>query len=293
METGDVFKTAFCTQSGHYEFVVMPFGLTNAPATFARMMNKIFLDYQNFVVVFFDDIMIFSKSEHEHKEHLKVVFDLLRENHLYANPEKSAFFQTEIEYLGHIVSADGISVDPKKVQTINDWPIPKTVHEVRSFLGLSGFYRKFVKNFSCIALPLTLLTRKKVTFRWGTSQQKAFDLLKYLLTHAPVLQLPDFNQPFFLVVTDASGSGIGDVLMQNDHPLAYESRKLKPSEQNYSTYDKELLAVVHALDIWKHYLMGSEVLIKTDQQAIKHLLTQSLISDRHIKWASFIQNCEN
>ena len=164
------------------------------------------------------------------------------------------------------------------------------MHDVRSFLGLSGFYRKFVKNFSRIDLPLTLLTREKITFCWEASQQRAFDLLKYLLTHAPVLQLPDFTQPFFLVVTDASGSGIGDVLMQNDHPIAYESRKLKPSEQNYSTYDKELLAVVHALGIWKHYLMGSEVLVKTDQQAIKHLLTQSLISDRHIKWASFIQN---
>ena len=164
MDSGDIFKTAFRTQSGHYEFVVMPFGLTNAPATFARMMNKIFLDNQHFVVVFFDDIMVFSKSKQEHKEHLNIVFDLLRANDLYANPEKSSFFQSEIEYLGHIVSADGIRVDPKKVQTIKDWPIPKNVHEVRSFLGLSRFYRKFVKNFSCIALPLTLLTRKRITF---------------------------------------------------------------------------------------------------------------------------------
>ena len=160
----DIFKTAFRTQSGHYEFVVMPFGLTNAPATFARMMNKIFLDNQHFVVVFFDDIMVFSKSEQEHKEHLNVVFDLLRAHDLYANLEKSSFFQSKIEYLGHIVSTDGISVDPKKVKTIKDWPIPKNVHEVRSFLGLSGFYRKFVKNFSRIALPLTLLTQKRITF---------------------------------------------------------------------------------------------------------------------------------
>ena len=131
---------------------------------------------------------------------------------------------------------------------------PQSVHEVRSFLGLSGFYRKFVLNFSRIALPLTLLTRKHTTFRWGKSEQRAFDTLK----HLPVLQLPDFAQPFFVVVTDASGSGIGAVLMQNDHPLAFESRKLKPSEANYSVYDKELLVVVHALDIWKHYPMGSE-----------------------------------
>ena len=127
-------------------------------------------------------------------------------------------------------------------------------------------------------------------FTWEDSQQKSFDILKHHLTHAPVLRLADFNQPFFVVVTDASGSGIGAVLMQNDHPIAFVSRKLKPSELNYSVYDKELLAVAYALDIWKHYLMGSEVVIKTDQQAIKHLFTQSNISDRHIKWAGFIQN---
>ena len=140
-------------------------------------------------------------------------------------------------------------------------------------------------------MPLTLLTRKHTTFRLGESQKHAFEKLKYLLTHTPVLQVPNFTQPFFVVVvTDASGSGIGDVLMQNDHPIAYESRKLKNSEEKYSVYDKELLAVVHALDMWNHHLMGSEVLIKTDQQEIKNLLNQSFISDRLFKWASFIQN---
>ena len=137
------------------------------------------------------------------------------------------FFQSEIEYLGHIVSSQGIRPDPRKIETIHTWPTPKNVHEVRSFLGLSDFYRKFVKNFSRIALPLTLLTRKHTTFRWEESQHHAFEKLKYLLTHTPVLQLPDFTQPFFVVVTDASGSGNGDVLMQNDHPTAYEVENLK------------------------------------------------------------------
>ena len=290
MHPNDIFKTAFRTQSGHYEFVVLPFGLTNAPATFSRMMNQIFLNHQDFVIVFFDDILIFSRSHEQHKQHLHTIFELLREHDLYANPDKSQFFQTQIEYLGHIVSSDGIRPDPRKIETIQKWPTPKNVHEVRSFLGLAGFYQKFAKNFSRIALPLTVLTRKRTTFKWSELQQRAFDTLKNILTHAPILQIADFAQPFFLVVTDASGSGIGAVLMQNDHPIAFESRKLKPSETNYSVYDKELLAVVHALDIWKHYLMGSEVLIKTDQQAIKHLLNQSTISDRHIKWAGFIQN---
>ena len=257
MHPNDIFKTAFRTQFGHYEFVVLPFGLTNAPTTFSHMMNKIFLNHQDYVIVFFDDLLIFSKSHEEHEQHLQSVFDLLRHHELYANPDKSLLFQTEIEYLGHIVSSQGIRPDPKKVNTIQTWPKPQSVHEVRSFLGLSGFYRKFVKNFSRIALPLTLLTRKHTTFHWGESEQRAFDTLKHLLTHAPVLQLPDFAQPFFVVVTDASGSSIGAVLMQNDHPLAFESRKLKPTKTNYSVYDKELLAVVHALDIWKHYLMGS------------------------------------
>ena len=139
------------------------------------------------------------------------------------------------------------------------------MHEVRSFLDLSGFYHKYVKNFSHIALPLTILTRKHTTFCWSESQQHAFDTLKYVLTHAPILQLPNFTQPFFIVVTNASSSGIDAILMQNDHPIAFESRKLKPNEENYSVYDKELLVVVHALDIWKHYLMGFEVLIKTNQ----------------------------
>ena len=290
MHPNDIFKTAFRTQFGHYEYLLMPFGLTNAPATFARMMNRIFLNHQDFVIVFFDDILVFSHSEREHEKHLRSVFKLLKENKLYANLDKSSFFQEEIEYLGHIVSNDGIKVDPRKIIAIRDWPTPKIVHDVRSFLGLSGFYRKFVRNFSLIALPMTVLLRKKTKFHWGESQQQSFERLKNLLTHAPILQLPDFSTPFFLVVTDASGSGIGAVLMQEDHPIAFESRKLKPSELNYSTYDKELLAVVHALRIWKHYLMGSEFLIKTDQQSIKHLLTQPLISDRHIKWASFIQS---
>ena len=185
MHPNDIFKTAFCTQFGHYEFNVLPFGLTNAPATFSRMMNKIFLNHQDYVIVFFDDLLIFSKSHEEHEQHLQSVFDLLRDHELYDNPDKSLFFQSEIEYLGHIVSSQGIRPDPKKVNTIQNWPKPQSVYEVRSFLGLSGFYRKFVKNFSRIALPLTLLTCKRTTF-------SAFDTLKHLLMHAPVLQLPDF-----------------------------------------------------------------------------------------------------
>lgn len=164
MLESDVHKTAFRTQFGHYEFLVMPFGLTNAPATFSRMMNRIFLKHQNCVVVFFDDILIFSKSEEEHYAHLDLVFKLLHENQLYLNPEKSSFFKTEIEYLGHIVSGDGIRVDPKKIKCINEWPRPQSIHEIRSFLGLCSYYRKFIRNFSYIALPLTNLLKKSTSF---------------------------------------------------------------------------------------------------------------------------------
>ena len=162
----DIYKTSFRTQFGHYEFLVMPFGLTNAPTTFSRMMNRIFLNYQSFVIVFFDDILVFSKNEKEHKNHLRTVFYLHFENQKFLNREKSSFFQKEIEYLGHIVSSNGIHVDPRKIETIASWPRPKNVHEVRSFLGLCSYYKKIVRNFSYKAHYLTELLKKYVPFDW-------------------------------------------------------------------------------------------------------------------------------
>ena len=182
-------------------------------------------------------------------------------------------------------------MDPKKIEAIKSWPQPKYLHELRSFLGLCSYYRKFVRNFAYKAHYLTLLLKKTTPYVWTDLQERSFQALKDSLTHAPVLQLPDFQRPFFVVVTDASGKGLGAVLMQDNHPIAFESRKFKPTEVKYSTYDKELSAVVHALKMWKHYLMGSEFIIKTDQQSInKHVLSQPLISDRHIKWATLIQS---
>ncbi|XP_019099603.1 PREDICTED: uncharacterized protein LOC109132446 [Camelina sativa] len=207
MKEGDEWKTAFKTKLGLYEWLVMPFGLTNAPSTFMRLMNHILRAFiGHFVVVYFDDILIYSKNREEHKLHLKSVLDVLR---------KERF----------IVGADGLRVDEEKIKAIRDWPSPKTVGEVRSFHGLAGFYRRFVRNFSTIAAPLTEVIKKNVGFKWEQAQEEAFQILKGKLTQTPLLTLPDFSKTF-KIECDASGVGIGVVLMQEKKPIAYFSEKL-------------------------------------------------------------------
>ena len=225
----------------------MPFGLTNAPATFNRLMTDIFREsLDDFVLVFFDDILIYSKSREEHEHHLRHVLEILRKAKLYAKRSKCPFFEDRVAYLGFIVSAEGISPDPAKVEAVVSWPVPQSVSEVRGFLGLTGWCRIFVEKYALIAGPLTELTRKEEPFLWTDKRQSAFDRLKEILASEPVLKLPDFQKTFEVIV-DACGQGIGGILQQEHHPIAYESRQLRLHERNYPTHDLELLAVVHAL----------------------------------------------
>jgi hypothetical protein len=223
MKLGDEWKMAFKTKFGLYEWLVMPFGLTNAPSTFMRLMNKVQRSFIGlFVVVYFDDILIYSKTMEEHFEHLSAVFDAWRAARLFGNVDKCIFCTQRVSFLGYVVTPQGIEVDSSKIATIRDWPTPTTVTHIRSFLGLAGFYRRFVRDFSSIAAPLHELTKKGVPFAWGDSQEVAFNTLKDKLTHAPLLQLPDFNKVFELEC-DASGIGLGAVLLQDGKPIAYFS----------------------------------------------------------------------
>jgi len=213
---GDEWKTAFKTRDGLFEWLVMPFGLTNAPSTFMRVMNQILKPFiDKFVVVYFDDILIFSRSLQDHINHLLQVFQTLRFESFFINLKKCSFAQSKVIFLGFIVSANGVAADPEKVRTVSDWPSPNNIHEVRSFHGLASFYRRFVKGFSSIMAPITECT-KKGAFVWTTAAQKAFEAIKVQLTQAPILRLPNFEIPFE-VSCDASHLGIGGVLSQNGH----------------------------------------------------------------------------
>ncbi|KAA3470561.1 DNA/RNA polymerases superfamily protein [Gossypium australe] len=233
----DVSKNAFITRYGHYEFLVMPFGLTNAPAAFMDLMNIIFQpSLDHFVVVFIDDILVNPKDEEEHEKHLRIILQTLREKQLYAKLSKCEFWLREVSFLGHIVSAEGIQVDPKKiVETIE-------CKEVRSFLGLASYYRRFVKRFSMIALPLTKLLQKDVKFEWSEKCQQSFERLKVALTKAPVLIQPKLGKEYE-IYSDASYSGLGCLLIQERKIVAYASRQLKLHEKNYPTHDLELVVV--------------------------------------------------
>ena len=283
----DVHKTAFRTTFGLYEFLVMLFGLTNAPATFNLMMNRIFQSHRSFTGVFFDDVLVFSKTEDEHKQHLQIVFEEFRTHKLFINAKKSEFFLHEIHYLGHIVSHNKIRMDPAKVKAIVEWPQLKTVHDVRNFLGLCSYYRCFVRYFAHIASPLHDLTKKKIKFVWDTQQRNAFQLLKDRVSQQPVLIVPDLHKPFE-VYCDASGDCVGAALNQEGHAVAFESRRLRDAELHASIYEKELMAVIHALSIWKYYLLGADFVIKTDHQSLRYFLTQRKLSEKQIRWANFL-----
>ncbi|KAH9668398.1 Endonuclease [Citrus sinensis] len=286
---GDEWKTAFKTKYGLYEWLVMPFGLSNAPSTFMRLMNHVLRAFiGKFVVVYFDDILIYSKGLDEHIEHLQSVLTVLRKEKLYANLKKCSFCTNQIVFLGYVVSAKGIEVDEEKVKAIKEWPTPKSVSEVRSFHGLASFYRRFVKDFSTLAAPLTEIVKKHVGFKWGSEQEKAFNLIKEKLVSAPLLALPDFTKTFE-IECDASGIGIGAVLMQEGRPIAYFSEKLGGAALNYPTYDKEMYALVRALETWQHYLLPKEFVIHTDHESLKHLKGQGKLHKRHAKWVEFIE----
>ncbi|WVZ70826.1 hypothetical protein U9M48_019462, partial [Paspalum notatum var. saurae] len=278
----DIPKTAFTTKYGLYEYTVMSFGLTNAPAYFMQLMNSVFMDYlDKFVVVFIDDILIYSKMEAEHEQHLRLVLQRLREHKLYAKLSKCEFWIDDVPFLGHIISKGGIVVDPRKVSAVTNWKTPQIPKEVHGFLGLVGYYQRFIENFSKLAKPMTSLLEKDAEFKWTDAQQTAFDELKKRLTPAPVLTLPD-QQKKFTVYCDASRNGLGCVLMQEG--------KLRKHEANYPTHDLELAAVVYALKIWCHFLFGQRCEIYTDHKSLKYIFTNNELNMRQRRWLELIKD---
>ncbi|GJV52909.1 putative reverse transcriptase domain-containing protein [Tanacetum coccineum] len=269
----DIPKTVFRTRYRHFEFTIMPFGLTNAPAIFMDLMNRVCRPYlDKFVIVFIDDILIYSKTQEEHVEHLRLVLELLKKEKLYAKFSECEFWLREVLFLGHVINGNGIHVDPSKIEAVKNWKAPRTLTEVRSFLGLAGYYRRFIKNFSKIAKSLTILTQKSKTFDWGKEHELAFQTLKDKLCNALVLALPDGPEDF-VVYCDASRIGLGCVLMKRGKVIAYASRQLKIHKQNYTTHDLELGAVVFALKIWRHYLYGTKSVIYTDHKSLQHIFS--------------------
>ncbi|WMV40955.1 hypothetical protein MTR67_034340 [Solanum verrucosum] len=268
----------------------MSFGLTNAPATFMDLMNRVFKPYLDmFVIVFIDDILVYSRNEEDHASHLRTVLQTLRDMELYAKFSKCEFWLKSVAFLGHIVSGDGIKVDTRKIEAVQNWPRPTSPTEIRSFLGLAGYYRRFVEGFSTIASPLTKLTQKTLKFQWSEAGEKSFQELKKRLTTAPILTLPEGTQGF-VVYCDAPRVGLGCVLVQNDKVIAYASRQLKVHEKNYPTHDLELAAVVFALKIWRHYLYGVHVDIFTDHKSLQYVLTQKELNLRQRRWLELLKD---
>eukprot|EP00877_Chromochloris_zofingiensis_P007298 jgi/Chrzof1/2821/Cz12g00030.t1 len=294
MTPGDVHKTAFQTRYGQFEFLVMPFGLCNAPSTCQSLMHKIFAPHlDEFVCIYLDDILVYSRSMDEHLEHLLIVLSALREHKLFAKRKKCEFAKASLSFLVHVLSQDGIQVDVSKVQAILDWPQPSDVHELRSFLGMCSYYRRFVPQFAKVAAPLTDLTRNNRSLQeWDVPQQAAFDTLKHLLTTAPVLKQPDPSKPFVLH-KDESDFAIGGVLMQEHdghlHPCAYYSRKLSEAEAKPGAYGREMLSVVDNVRHFEHYMDGQHVTVQTDHQAIEWFWKRKSLTKQQVRWMAALQ----
>ena len=290
-------KTAFATHAGLYEFQVMPFGLCNAPATFQRLMETVLAGLsQDKCLVYLDDILVVGHTVSEHLANLRSVLQRLREAGHKLKTRKCSFMQTQAEYLGHIVSHDGISVDPRKTAAVQEFPKPVDLKSLRSFLGLASYYRRFVPEFSCIAGPLYALTRKDAPFVWTDHTQRAFEALKRLLTEAPTLVFPDFSKDFQLE-TNASGEGLGAVLAQKQEdgsvkPIAFASRTLQPHERNYGVTEMEALGVVWAVKQFRHYLYGHRCTVFTDHEALRSLLNTPHPSGKLARWGLALQELE-
>ncbi|KAE8729756.1 cytochrome P450 78A7-like [Hibiscus syriacus] len=285
---GDEPKTTCITRYRSYEWLVMPFGLTNAPATFCMLMNKLFQPYlDQFMVVYLDDIVVYSNSMEEHIDHLRIVFKILRENELYVKKKKCTFATEEVHFLGHVIGHGKLLMDRNKIKAITEWEPQTKVSEMRSFLGLVNYYRRFIQGYSARASPLTDLLKKGKTWEWSKQCQKAFEDLKAAVSQEPVLALPNFTMPFE-VHTDVSNFAIGGVLMQEGHPIAFESRKLNDTERRYTMQEKEMTTIIHCLWVWRHYLLSAHFTIKTDNVATSYFQTQKKLSPKQARWQDFL-----
>nr|GEX23305.1 putative reverse transcriptase domain-containing protein [Tanacetum cinerariifolium] len=290
----DIPITSFRTRYGHFEFQVMPFGLTNAPAVFMDLMDRVCKPYlDKFVVVFIDDILIYSKNKEDHEEHLKTILELLKNEKLYAKFSKCNLWLKSIHFLGHVIDSDDVHVDPAKVEAIRNWSAPTTPTKVKQFLCLAGYYQRFIEGFSLISKPLSKLTQKNKKYEWGMEEEEAFQTLKKKLCSAPILALPEGTENF-IVYYDASLKGYGAVLMQREKVIAYASRQLKKHEENYTTYDLELGTVVFALRLWRHYLYGTKYTVYTDHKSLQYILDQKELNMRQIHWIELLSDydCE-
>lgn len=294
IKKGHESKAAFRCKFGHFEPCVVQFGLTNAPAVFQRFINSIFQDLIDIcVVIYLDDILIFSDNLESHITHVKEVFKRLKSNNLVAKASKCFFHSDRLTFLGHVISPDGIRMDNSKVDAIRNVPPPKNLKDLRSFLGLANYYRKFIKSFSSLAYPLTTLTRKDVSFNWTKEVDNSFNAIKDAICNDVLLTHPKMDQQFF-VFTDASKFAIGAVLTQKSaeyyRPIEFFSRKLSPAEINYAVYDRELLAIIEAFTQWRHYLIHSPELVQvfSDHNNLRYFRSNQLLKPRHARWAEFL-----
>ena len=292
MRPGEEWKTAFRCRYGLYEYSVMPFGLCNAPASFQHLTNDVFREFlDDFLVVYLDDLLIYSNTLEEHKNHVRQVLDRLRSAGLYVKPEKSQFHVQEVTFLGFIISPEGIHMDPAKVMAVTSWPVPESVHDIQVFLGFANFYRRFIKTYSKIVTPITMLLKKNSVFKWTEAAQEAFERLKTAFSTGPILRHFDRSKPVVLE-TDASDFALGGVLSQRDengilHPCAFYSRKFNAAEMNYEIYDKEMLAIVNCMEHWRHYLEGLEekITILTDHKNLLWFTETKVYNRRQARWA--------
>ncbi|GJP51499.1 hypothetical protein CLOM_g10662, partial [Closterium sp. NIES-68] len=293
MADNSIHKTALRTRYGSYEYLVMPFGLTNAPATFQAEMNHILRPLlDECVVVYLDDILIYSRDMKQHDEHLRRVFEILRRERFYVKLSKSEFALEKVQFLGHMVSAQGVHVDPKKIEAVRTWKTPENVKELQQFLGFANYYNRFVPQYAKIAAPLTNLLKKNTPYKWEPKHQEAIEQLKQARTSAPVLILPD-PEPDYVIEADASDQAVGAVLMQDQgnglQPIAYLSKKLHGAELNYPIHDKDALAIIIAFKAWRCYLEGRRTTVYTDHCSLKYLKTQPNLSRRQVRWIDFLE----
>ncbi|GBP15563.1 Retrovirus-related Pol polyprotein from transposon 17.6 [Eumeta japonica] len=288
MEPKDIPKTAFSVEGGHYEFIRMPFGLKNAPSTFQRVMDNVLRELVGRIcLVYLDDIIIFATSLQEHINNLELVFERLRNSNFKIQLDKSEFLRKEIEFLGHIVSTEGIKPNPEKISAVKEFPIPRTPKQLKSFLGLLGYYRKFIPNFAKITKPLTACLKKGNEIKLTEDYRKTFEMCKNLLCNDPLLQYPDFSKDFILT-TDASNYALGAILSQgqigSDKPICYASRTLSSTETNYSTIEKELLAIVWATKYFRPYLFGHKFKIVTDHRPLTWIMGLKEPNSKLVRW---------